>query len=57
MVPFNTGWHLAHHVDIGVPFARLPQLQRELEAAGYVRPEIVWPSYRALWRHASSRQP
>ena len=20
IVPFNTGWHLAHHVDMGVPF-------------------------------------
>jgi fatty acid desaturase len=55
MVPFNTGWHLAHHVDIGVPFSKLPQLQRELERAGYATPELEWPSYRALWRHASSR--
>ena len=55
MVPFNTGWHLAHHVDIGVPFSKLPRLQRELEASGYVRPGLEWPSYRALWRHASSR--
>ena len=31
MVPFNTGWHLAHHVDIGVPFPNLPRLHRELE--------------------------
>lgn len=55
MVPFNTGWHLAHHVDIGVPFSRLPQLQAELEQAGYVQPGLEWPSYRALWRHAASR--
>jgi fatty acid desaturase len=55
MVPFNTGWHLAHHVDIGVPFSRLPQLQRELEAAGYVQPGLEWPSYVSLWRHACSR--
>lgn len=54
MVPFNTGWHLAHHVDIGVPFSKLPALQRELEAAGYVQPGLTWPSYTALWRHASS---
>lgn len=52
MVPFNTGWHLAHHVDIGVPFAHLPKLQRELEEAGYSAPDLQWPSYRALWRHA-----
>lgn len=55
MVPFNTGWHLAHHVDIGVPFSKLPRLQQELERAGYVQPGLEWPSYRALWRHASSR--
>ena len=52
MVPFNTGWHLAHHVDIGVPFAHLPEFHRELVDAGYVTEEFVWPSYRSLWRHA-----
>lgn len=55
MVPFNTGWHLAHHVDIGVPFSKLPQLQAELDAAGYCPPGLEWPSYVALWRHARSR--
>ena len=55
MVPFNTGWHLAHHVDIGVPFSKLPRLQQELEACGYVQPGLEWPTYRALWRHAASR--
>lgn len=48
--PFNTGWHLAHHVDPGVPFRHLPALQRELEAAGYVPDGLIWPSYTALWR-------
>ena len=55
MVPFNTGWHLAHHVDIGVPFARLPEFHRELEAAGYVSDDLAWPTYRSLWRHAHRR--
>ncbi len=54
MVPFNTGWHLAHHIDIGVPFSKLPQLHHELERAGYVTPALEWPNYRALWRHGSS---
>jgi fatty acid desaturase len=54
-VPFNTGYHLAHHVDIGVPFSKLPRLQRELEEAGYIRPELEWPTYRALWRHGHTR--
>jgi fatty acid desaturase len=53
-VPFNTGWHLAHHVDPGVPFQQLPALQRELEVAGWVTPDITYPNYRALWRAVSS---
>ena len=35
-VPYNTGWHLAHHVDMGVPFRNLPAFHAELERAGYV---------------------
>ena len=54
MVPYNTGWHLAHHVDIGVPWRHLPALHRELEEAGWIQPELVYPSYRALWRALSS---
>ena len=50
IVPFNTGWHLAHHVDMGVPWRRLPDLHAELVASGWVTPDIVYPSYRALWR-------
>jgi fatty acid desaturase len=46
---------LAHHVDIGVPFSKLPALHRELERAGYVTEQLEWPSYRALWRHGSAR--
>src|SRR6478609_620155 len=57
IVPFNTGWHLAHHVDIGVPFQNLPALHRELESAGWVQPALEYPSYTALWRRASSRRP
>ena len=54
MVPFNTGWHLAHHVDMGVPFRNLPALHAELVDAGWVTPELEYPSYRALWRALSS---
>lgn len=50
IVPFNTGWHLAHHVDIGVPFQRLPQLHRELVDSGWVVPEVEYRSYTQLWR-------
>lgn len=55
MVPFNIGWHLAHHVDIAVPWRNLPALQRELEASGWVSETITWPSYRALWRALRAR--
>jgi fatty acid desaturase len=55
IVPFNTGYHLAHHVDMGVPFRHLPALHHELETAGWVTPAITYPSYRTLWRAMSSR--
>lgn len=55
IVPFNTGWHLAHHVDIGVPFQNLPELHHELVDCGWVTPDYVYPSYAAFWRAASSR--
>jgi fatty acid desaturase len=55
LVPCNIGWHLAHHVDMGVPWRNLPALQRELEASGWVSETITWPSYRALWRALRSR--
>jgi fatty acid desaturase len=54
IVPYNTGWHLAHHVDIGVPWRHLPALHRELEAAGWVVPGLERPSYLALWRALAS---
>ncbi len=50
LVPYNTGWHLAHHVDAGVPFQELPRLHDELVNAGFVTPQITYPSYTALWR-------
>jgi fatty acid desaturase len=54
IVPFNTGYHLAHHVDMGVPFHHLPELHRELVASGWVTDELEYPSYRALWRALSA---
>ena len=56
-VPLNTGWHLAHHVDSEVPYRNLPKLQRELDKARYCPPELIWPSYRALWAACVSRRP
>jgi fatty acid desaturase len=54
LVPYKTGWHLAHHVDSGIPFRKLPALHRELVAAGWVPPGLEYPSYRALWKALSS---
>jgi len=54
MVPYNTGWHLAHHVDSGIPWRRLPTLHQELVAAGWITPELEYPSYPALWRALAS---
>jgi fatty acid desaturase len=54
IVPYNTGWHLAHHVDMGVPFRNLPRLHRELVDSGWVTVELEHPSYVALWRSLSA---
>jgi fatty acid desaturase len=50
MVPYNTGWHLAHHVDMGVPFRNLPRLHHELVAAGWITDALEHRTYRDLWR-------
>jgi fatty acid desaturase len=55
MVPYNTGWHLAHHVDMGIPFRNLPRLHHELVASGWVVLELEYPNYTALGRALSSR--
>ena len=54
MVPYNTGWHLAHHVDMGVPWRNLPRLHDELVAAGWITPDLEYPSYRAFIHDATS---
>jgi fatty acid desaturase len=54
IVPYNTGWHLAHHVDSGIPFRNLPKYHAELIASGYVQPPLEYPNYRALWRKLAS---
>ena len=54
IVPYNTGWHLAHHVDIGIPWRNLPALHEELVASGWVTPALEYPSYIALWRTLAS---
>jgi fatty acid desaturase len=54
IVPYHTGLHLAHHVDPGIPFRRLPALHAELRRSGYLPAGLEYPSYRALWRALAS---
>jgi fatty acid desaturase len=54
LVPYHIGWHLAHHVDAGVPMHNLPQLHRELQRAGYVTSRLEYRNYCSLWRKLSS---
>ncbi len=54
IVPYYTGWHLAHHVDSGIPMRHLPRLHAELVKSGYVQPGLEYRSYPALWRTLAS---
>ena len=49
LVPYNIGWHLAHHVDSGIPFRNLPAYHRALHQSGYVTDALEYPSYPRLW--------
>jgi fatty acid desaturase len=53
-VPYNTGWHLAHHVDMGVPWHNLRSYHEELVRAGYITDAITFSNYFGLWRAAVS---
>jgi fatty acid desaturase len=55
LVPYCIGWHLAHHVDSGIPMHNLPRYHRALLDAGYIVDGLEYPSYTALWRKLSSR--
>ncbi len=54
IVPYFTGWHLAHHVDSGIPMRNLPKLHDELIRSGYVQPGLEYRSYPALWKALAS---
>lgn len=53
--PYHTGYHLAHHVDMTMPWRSLPRYHAELERAGYISADMTYPSYLALWRALCSR--
>ena len=55
LVPFNIGFHLAHHVDAGVPFRNLPRYHQMLVDSGYVSSSYEYSSYRRLWSALQSR--
>ena len=60
--PYNTGWHLAHHVDMGVPWRNLPAYHAELERAGYITdghhlPELPGPVEGAQQRRRGDGGP
>ena len=52
LVPYNIGFHLAHHVDAGVPFRHLPKYHALLRDTRYVDDSYEYPSYGALWKAA-----
>ena len=49
-VPFNLGWHIAHHTDSGIPFRSLPNYHRALRESGYVNDVYEYPNYRSIWK-------
>ncbi len=57
MVPYNTGWHLAHHVDMGVPWRNLPALHAELVRSGWLVPDVEYRAYRSFWKACSAGRP
>lgn len=50
MAPLSVGYHIAHHVDSGVPLRNLPQFHQILVEDGYLTDDLVWPNYRSLWK-------
>jgi fatty acid desaturase len=55
LVPYGIGFHLAHHVDAGIPFRSLPDYHRRLVATGYAH--LEYPTYRSLWKALSEVAP
>jgi fatty acid desaturase len=50
LVPYNIGFHLAHHVDAGVPFRNLPKYHELLREHHYVDDSYEYTSYTELWK-------
>lgn len=54
LVPYNIGFHMAHHVDAGVPFRHLREYNRLLHESNYLDDSLEYPSYTALWKALST---
>ncbi len=54
IVPYHAGLHLAHHVDMGVPWRNLPAFHAELSRAGYIPDPLTYTSYWSLWKSLAS---
>ena len=54
LVPYSIGFHMAHHVDAGVPFRHLREYNRLLREANYLDDSLEYPSYTALWKALST---
>jgi fatty acid desaturase len=57
LVPYRIGWHLAHHVDAGIPMRALPRYHDALADAGYVPQGLEHSGYPALWRELRRGRP
>lgn len=54
LVPYNIGFHMAHHVDAGVPFRHLREYNRLLHESNYLDDSLEYPSYTSLWKALST---
>ena len=50
ITPVGVGYHLAHHVDMTVPWRNLHRLHEALIEDGYLTESFIWPNYRTLWK-------
>ena len=50
ITPVGVGYHLAHHVDMTVPWRNLALLHQALVEDGYLTKDLIWPNYRTLWK-------
>jgi fatty acid desaturase len=48
------GYHLAHHVDSGIPMGNLRRFHQILEEDGYVTADLTHDGYWAFWRTLST---